>query len=1049
MLTVGVLGPVEARRDGVPLPVPAGKTAELLARLALDVGRPVRVDTLVEDLWGEPATRNTLQSKVSQLRRTIGRELVVGEGDGYRLALPPAAVDAAELSRLAAVSASAANAGDPTTSLAAARAGLALFRGDVLPELGDWFAPHRARFEEVRLTLTERVLAGRVDLGAGGEIVAELEPLLVEHPLREGLWATMITALYRAGRQADALAAYQRVRRLLDDELGVSPGPDLRRLEQQILQQSPQLGNGGARGTTAPGNLPPLIGSTIGRGSDVAEVVSALAAGRLVTILGPAGVGKTRLALEVAHQLDPAPGGVWLIRLDGVDPSADLTDAVAETLRIVGGVSALLDRLVGADSVLLLDNCEHLVGPVAELVESLLTVAPRLTVLATSQVSLGLAEEHQHVLSPLGHQESVVLFEERARQRRPGLVLDTGVRAAVEEICRSLDGLPLAIELAAARTRSLSVRDIAHRLDDRFGLLRDPSSSRPERRRALVGAIAWSYDLLFPDDQRALWALSCFVGGASLDGVGWVLAALDVPEEAVADTIGRLVERSLVIVDEAGSGDVRYRLLDSIRLYAGERLRESGRASAALAAHARWFGRLAAWCDQHVRSERQPECLVIARAERANVDAALRWCAEQEPVLGATIAVDFGWTWVVLGDGTSGAARVRNALDGSLARDGVTGLLLVAWLESSAGNVLLAQQDLDRARRLAADLADDVLVADVERYQAFVAIQEGRPALARTAATASLVTYRAQRLDWSMAAALLLGGYAALMVGDLGTSSRAATEALALLEQIGDAWGLVHAQAMLGAVAQAEHRFADAARTLERAAETSVALGFLGQAALHRATLARVQQRAGDPRAAASYEQALQAASVSGDGRLAATARLNLARLRRSTGDTAAAVALWQENERWYAAAGGGDQALLNRCLLAAARGDQDELSEVLTEAEQSSDVESLVHALDGLARSAAAGADLSLARSLLERGDALAATIAHLVDAADRIDAEVRRLVSTTAGDSESRSRRDVGGLRRDQPGINQNPPPDPDPTRPDRAEGSGRLRRAPRPAR
>ena len=293
-----------------------------------------------------------------------------------------------------------------------------------------------------------------------------------------------------------------------------------------------------------------------------------------------------------------------------------------------------------------------------------------------------------------------------------------------------------------------------------------------------------------------------------------------------------------------------------------------------------------------------------------------------------------------------------------------------------------------------------MLVADVERHQAFVAIQEGRPALARTAAAASLVTYRAQRLEWSTAAALLLGGYGSLMVGDIGTASREATEALAILEPIGDAWGLVHAQAMLGAVAQAEHRFADAARTLERAADTSVTLGFLGQAALHRATLARVQQRAGDPRAAASYEQALEAARVSGDGRLAATARLNLGRLRRSTGDTAAAVALWVENDRWYAAAGGGDQALLNRCLLAAARGDRGELTEVLAEAERLSDVESVVCALDGLARSAAADGDLSTARSLLERADARAATIAHLLDASDRLDADAaRHLISEASG--------------------------------------------------
>ena len=663
MLTVGVLGPVEARLDGVPAAVPVGKTTELLARLALDAGRSVRVDTLVEDLWGEPTARNTLQSKVSQLRRTIGRTLVESAGDGYRLAVPPEAVDATELVALAATSASAAVAGDPAASLTAARAGLALFRGDVLADLGDWAAPHRTRLNEVRLTLLERAMAGRVDLGGGGEVVAELESLVAEHPLREGLWASLITALYRAGRQADALAAYRRVRRLLDDELGVEPGAPLRLLERQLLRQSPRLVSGAVREVTVPGNLPPQTGSTIGRDDDLAEVLSALADRRLVTILGPGGVGKTRLALEAALRLDPPPpGGVWLIRLDGVDPAADLAHVVAETLRVVGGGSALSDRLAGADTALVLDNCEHLVSAVADLVESLFTVAPRLTVLATSQAPLGLAEEHPYALAPLGQRESVALFEQRARHRRGGPGPDSDARVAIEEICHSLDGLPLAIELAAARTRSLSIRDIARRLDDRFGLLRDPSSSRPERRRALAGAIAWSYDLLFPDDQRALWALSCFVGSASLGGVERVLAALGVPAEAVADTIGRLVDRSLVMIDDAGADQLRYRLLDSIRLYAADRLSESGRAPAAFAAHADWFARLAVWCDDHVRSDRQPECVAIARAERANVDAALRWCAAQDPVLGARIATAFGWTWVVLGDGTAGAARVRNAL---------------------------------------------------------------------------------------------------------------------------------------------------------------------------------------------------------------------------------------------------------------------------------------------------------------------------------------------------------------------------------------------------
>ncbi|HEY5978462.1 MAG TPA: transcriptional activator domain-containing protein, partial [Microlunatus sp.] len=626
---------------------------------------------------------------------------------------------------------------------------------------------------------------------------------------------------------------------------------------------------------------------------------------------------------------------------------------------------------------------------------------PRLVVLATSQALLGLAEERPYELAPLPQRESVALFEQRARQLRRGLALDSDSRAAIAEICRSLDGLPLAIELAAARARSLSVHDIARRLDDRFGLLRDPSSSRPERRRALAGAIAWSYDLLFPDDQRALWALSCFVGSASLGGVERVLAALEVPPEAVADTIGRLVDRSLVMVEDAGSGELRYRLLDSIRLYAADRLRESTRAAAAHAAQADWCARLADWCERHVRSARQPECLAIARTERANVDAALRWCATHDPVLGARIATDFGWTWVVLGDGTAGAARVRNALTGDVpSRDLVTGRLLVAWLESSAGNVSDAQRDLDRARELAGALADDVLIADVERHQAFVAIQEGRPALARSAAASSLIAYRAHRLGWSTAAALLLGAYGSLMLGDVATASDEAAEALTILEPLGDAWGLVHAQAMLGAVAQAEHRFADAARTLEGAADASLALGFLGQAALHRASLARVQQRAGDPRAAASYDQALEMAAASGDGRLAATARLNLARLRRSHGDEAGALALWVENDHWYDAAGGGDLALLNRSLLAAARGEEGELTRVLAEAEASSDRESAVCALDGLARSAAVAGDLSRAAALLERADLQAATIGHLLDPADRLDADtVRPLISAVPG--------------------------------------------------
>jgi len=599
------------------------------------------------------------------------------------------------------------------------------------------------------------------------------------------------------------------------------------------------------------------------------------------------------------------------------------------------------------------------------------------------------------VLDPLSQDESVLLFTRRAQQMRRRLELDSDVTSAIDAVCRSLDGLPLAIELAASRVRSMSVSDIDRRLGDRFALLRDPNSQRPERRRALSGAIAWSYELLFPDDQCGLWALSCFAGNASLDATEHVLAALGVPPTSVLDTISRLVDRSLVSVDSV-EGTVRYRLLDSIRAYADERLRESGRYDVAAAAHASWFADLAAWCDEHVRGERQPECLAIARHERANVDVALAWCAANDPLLGVRIANGFGWTWVVLGDGTAGAARVRDAQSIDAPPPfRATAFLLAGWLEASAGDVVLAQADLDEAGGIADRLGDEGLRADVLRHQAFLSIQQGRPEVVLASGAASLATYRKLGLEWPTAASLLLSAFGSLMVGDTATATRDATEAVGILSPIGDSWGLVHAEAMLGGIAQAEHRFEDSARALVRAADESATMGFLGQAALHRSTLARVQQRLGDPSAVTSYEQAIGDAMSVGDGRLAATARLNLARLLRGTGDRDAAVALLEDNERWYRSAGGGDFALLSHCVLSSERSDVRALEKDLDEARAVGNIEVQIFALDALARVAAESGDLPTAHTRLADADELAPQVAHSVDETDRVDAATARLLT------------------------------------------------------
>jgi predicted ATPase/DNA-binding SARP family transcriptional activator len=995
VFTVAVLGEVEAYRDGVRVDLPTGKTTELLSRLAVDAGVSVRTDVLLEDLWGGPTSRNTLQSKVSQLRRALGKKDVLqATANGYVLAVAPEATDVTSAVRLAAASSAARLRGDPGTALDRAREGLALFRGEVLLEAGDWAETHRFRLGEVRLGLVEDAMAARVDLGSGADVVVELEELVRAHPLREGLWAALITALYRAGRQADALATYTRLRRLLADQLGIDPGPALQTLEHQVLTHSAELGATGAPPVRRPGNLATSTVPIVGRAPDISDLIAALESHRLVTVLGPAGVGKTRVAVEVVQRLSP-PGGVWLVRLDAVEPDAVLiqpdavlVQLVAETLHVPDGEQALADRLSASETVLLLDNCEHLAESVARLVSRLMAAAPQLRVLVTSQVPLGLEDEHRHPLEPLTHQESVTLFTRRAQELRRHFILDPSTTAVVGEICRSLDGLPLAIELAACRVRSLSVKDIARHLDDRFMLLRDPTSHRPPRQRALQAAIEWSYGLLFPDDQRGLWALSCFAGSASLSAAEAVLTDLGVPAGAVLDTIGRLVDRSLVNVDIAEGGEVRYRLLDSIRAYARDRLRESGLADRAAAAHAQWYGATAGWCDAHIRTDQQPGCLAIARVERANIDLALSWCSRHDPVLGIQIANGFGWTWVVLGDGTAGAARVRNAVAaGAPTSDRATALLLAAWLEASAGDVDLAQHDLEQAQALAEEVADTVLLADVQRHQAFVAIQQGRADLVLRSAEDSLATYRPRGLAWRTAASLLLAAFGSLMLGDTISATRNATESVPALSAIGDSWAVVHGQALLAGIAQAEGRLDDAATALERAADESAVLGFSGQAALHRSSLGHAQQRAGDPRAATTYGRAIAEAVAGGDGRLAATARLRLAQLQRTAGSADHALALLEENQRWYAAAGGGDFALLNDGLLASVRNDAARVAVVLEAARSDTNLEIQVYMLDALARLAAAGNDGSTARLLLAEANQLATQVGHLLDQKDRYD--------------------------------------------------------------
>jgi DNA-binding SARP family transcriptional activator len=545
-----ILGPLEVHDDSAPVRVPGAKERALLADLLVNAGRVVPADRLVEDLWGEhppgnPA--NTLQGRVSALRRALGSAgsgMVVTRPPGYALNVDPGQVDATRFERLVA-EATATAAGDGPRAARLLEEALGLWRGPALAEFADqpWAQAEAARLEELRLAATEALVDLRLAAGGHAGLVGELEGLVAAHPTRERLRGQLMVALYRSGRQADALGAYTEAREVLAEELGIDPSPELQRLYQAILVQDPAL-----EATTldrGPGrhNLPERLTSLVGRDEELRELAKLVEQHRLVTVLGPGGAGKTSVAVELARQLAPGvPDGVWLVELAGLADPALLAEVVVAALGLVeeaGGAAPppAPERLATfvADKALLLvlDNCEHLVGACAELAQRLLAAGPEVKVLATSRAVLGVPGEVVWPVPPLAVPEApdpevipapggatgpgpaaaadapealarydaVRLFWERAAAADPGFALDAASAPAVAELCRRLDGLPLAIELAAARVRFLPPAEIVARLGDRFGLLAGGSRTVAARQRTLRATVDWSWELLEQREQ--------------------------------------------------------------------------------------------------------------------------------------------------------------------------------------------------------------------------------------------------------------------------------------------------------------------------------------------------------------------------------------------------------------------------------------------------------------------------------------------------------------------------------------------------------------------
>ncbi|UMO99944.1 BTAD domain-containing putative transcriptional regulator [Amycolatopsis sp. EV170708-02-1] len=897
----GVLGPLEVwTADGTPVTIRESKVRALLADLLANDGRLVTADRLIADLWGDalpgnPA--NTLQTRVWQLRRALaeaepgGRELVVSRRPGYLLRVGPEALD---MHRFQALLAHARTVRDPAARAAVLSEALGLWRGRAFAgfEDTDFARPLAQRLEEQRLYAIEEQAEARLDADDrdGAAVASELGDLVAAHPLRERLRAAQMRALYLAGRQSEALAGYHILRRQLADELGVDPSPELADLHQAILAQAPTLGPAAAPAanlTRPRTNLPAPLTPLIGRAEALPTVRSMLDSGRLVTLTGPGGVGKTRLAVETARQLaDAFPDGTWLVELSALDraedgdPGTAVVDLVARVLDLrddtpagplpTGGRVPLIERLTASlrtrRSLLVLDNCEHVVDAVADLAGRLLAAAPGLHILATSREPLAIEGELLQPVPPLELPEpgtppsvlrrssAVELFVARASAAAPGFELNAGNADAVAVVCRHLDGIPLAIELAATRVRALDVRELATRLNDRFRLLTGGRRGGPARHRTLEAMIDWSWQLLTQAERIVLRRLAVHAGSCSLAAAETLCAGDGVRPDDVLDLLARLVDRSLVVVVDTPSG-ARYRLLESIAAYCRERLEEAGETARMRRGHARHYTELAEQAEPHLRGGAQRQWLASLDAETANLRRALDSLVDDGDVaLGLRLVGALGWYWFLRG--RLGEARRAFELVLGLDSDsdrGAAGAVAQVW---HAGISLMIRDTgtpapvPEEMRRLCGGIDDPVTRARMEWFLGFAQAGFGAPAASEGLADRSLSAFRATEDRWGIAAVSTTRAALALARGDLGVAERLGAESLAVFDELGDDWGHLKAGQVLAVLAEIIGDYGSAARLHRDGLRTAEELGLRTEAAWELSGLGRIALLDGDYAAA-------------------------------------------------------------------------------------------------------------------------------------------------------------------------------------------------------
>ncbi|WP_067970826.1 BTAD domain-containing putative transcriptional regulator [Nocardiopsis trehalosi] len=896
-MRVGILGPLRVAADGRSAGVGGPRVRALLARLALAAGRTVGHRALIGDLWPEadvaagpenPAA--ALHSLVARLRRALPEPGVLrSEPAGYRLDLPAEAVDAVLFERLSREGRDALRGGQHAVAVEHLGRALDLWRGDPLADVPalPYAEAAAVRIGELRLGAVEdRAEAG---IALSGEVpdLAALQELAAGHPLRERLRTLLVSALDAQGRRAEALYAYEEYRLRLAEDLGAAPGPELRALHLRLLREERTPA---ARHRTAPhGNLRAPLTAFIGREDERALVAERLSRYRMATLVGTGGVGKTRLASVAAADIG---GRVWLVELGDVTDPGDVPRAVARTLGLAGpadSVPALVDALSAADTLLVLDCCEHVADAAARLAEDLLGRCPRLRILATSREPLGVPGEALCPVPPLTPAEARTLFTDRVLAVRP----DAPPAEAVARICRRLDGLPLAIELAAARLRSMTPEALAAGLDDRFRVLTGGARTAPPRHRTLREVVAWSWDLLTPVEREAAERLSAFASGITPPTAEHVGVA--------AETLYSLVDRSLLEAD----GD-RYRMLDTIREYGVRRLAATGRLKAARTAHAACFLDLAERAEPHLRGPGQSAWAARLAADEGNLAAALGYARETgDTGTAVRLGAALGLYWAIRGDHVGAAVRLRAVLGASA---GDSGPLRRARSRAAAAYLLNAA--------FAGGLADARSVVGPppdtsEPVGAFAAalLAAAEDRIADGAAV--LTPHLAHPDPWTRAMLLLARAFLGGAAGGVDRGTGDVESAAAAFREAGESWGR---SLLLMSLAHARSAAGDTAAAAALLAEASELARGLGTHHGQRVWLAMAHVDTGElDRARDRLEEVVAEAA---SARQVALARICLADLARHEGDLARAGRLL---ERAREAGRGGEPA--DRALYAAAVG--------------------------------------------------------------------------------------------------------------------------------